>query len=938
MARLIQPSFSKGEISPSLYGRVDTAAYQVALRKAKNVVIHPYGGASNRPGTTYLGPVKTHTIAPRLIPFQFKTTDQYILEFGNLYMRVIRNDAHVLNTATNIDNITQGNPAVVTSTSHGLSDGDEVYITGVSGMLEVNGNRYLVANKTTNTFELTSQFDSTNIDSSSFTAYTSGGTVASVYEITTTYATADLLNIKYSQQADLIILTHPSYHPAKLTRTDHDAWTLADITFTPGVDHPTGASVTAGSSGSTTYKYKITSIEVDTFEESLSALDSTTATITAITQADPAVVTSASHHFLDGDQIEINSVVGMTELNGIRFTVANKATNTFELKGEDSTNHTAYSSAGSANRTFVEETSGHASTPANALAWTDDPNAERYSIYKEENGIYGYIADSTTNSYTDPDDITPDVTLVPPIFKNPFRAAVDYPATSAFFEQRSVWGGSTNKPDTTYYSKTGDIFNMSVSFPTRDDDSITATLSSQDVNEIRHFVPLNDLLTFTSGSEWRINSGPDSAFTLSSVKQKPQSFWGSSHLKPIVSGNTVLYVEESNSELRNIGYSFQIDGYTGSKLNLLSTHIFGIDSNHTAVDWSYQHSPESRIVITLNDGDVATMTFDPEQEVIAWTHWETDGDFERTTQLRHSSDNIEDDIYFVVKRIVDGNTVRYIEKLGTRVFDDIRDAYFVDSGLTYDVPLTITGSTAASPVVITSAAHGLVDNDLVDITGIKWVSDMDSSFTETQPRQINDKRFKVKNATTNTFELTDPVDGSDIDGSSYNAYVEDGEARKAVTTFLGLEHLEGESIVANADGNYVTDLTVSGGQVTLTEAASRVHLGLRYVADIQTLDVTAPSNGGTIQGLYKKIPTVVVRFEKTRGMLFGPDEDNLEELKQREFDLMGDPTAMLTGDKEVNPSPDWNTNGRIFIRQPFPLPMTILAIIPEVVVGDEDVE
>ena len=167
-------------------------------------------------------------------------------------MRVIRDDAAVLNSSStiSISNITQANPAVVTATSHGRSNGDEVFISDVSGMTEINGRHFTVANVTTNTMELTSQVDGTNIDSSNFTAYTSGGSVSQIYEITTPYAQADLTSIRYAQSADTMILTHPSYAPRKLTRTDHDAWTLTEITFAPEIDDPTGLSLTVNPPGS----------------------------------------------------------------------------------------------------------------------------------------------------------------------------------------------------------------------------------------------------------------------------------------------------------------------------------------------------------------------------------------------------------------------------------------------------------------------------------------------------------------------------------------------------------------------------------------------------------------------------------------------------------------------------------------------------------------
>jgi hypothetical protein len=189
----------------------------------------------------------------------------------------------------------------------------------------------------------------------------------------------------------------------------------------------------------------------------------------------------------------------------------------------------------------------------------------------------------------------------------------------------------------------------------------------------------------------------------------------------------------------------------------------------------------------------------------------------------------------------------------------------------------------------------------------------------------------------NTFEITD-MDDVDIDGTAFNAYVESGNARLAVNAVGGLWHLEGETLAALVDGNVVTGLTVTNGTATLLNSAkgSRWHLGLGFVADVETLNPEAPE--GTVQGQFASIPTVVVRFRQSRGMLIGPSTDQLTEIKQRQFELMGEPTRLLTGDFEQNIPPEWNSNGRVFIRQPYPLPLHVLAIIPTIVFGDEDDE
>ncbi len=164
-------------------GRTGIEKYREGLEDLTNMVVMPQGGVKRRPGTEFLGEVKSSSVKTRLIPFQFKTSDTYILEFGDSIMRVYRNGAQVLNaTAKTITAITKANPGVLTSNSHGFSNGDEVYIASVGGMTELNGRNYRVANSTTNTFTLTDLYG-VAINTTSFTTFTSGGTATEIFEL-----------------------------------------------------------------------------------------------------------------------------------------------------------------------------------------------------------------------------------------------------------------------------------------------------------------------------------------------------------------------------------------------------------------------------------------------------------------------------------------------------------------------------------------------------------------------------------------------------------------------------------------------------------------------------------------------------------------------------------------------------------------------------------
>jgi hypothetical protein len=930
MATFIQPSFSKGELAPSLYGRVDTQAYQVGVRTARNMIVHAYGGLSNRSGLEFLAPVKDHDYAPSFIEFQFKTTDTYLLEFGDQYMRVYRNDVLLTEAPKTITGATAADPVVITSAAHGLSNGDQVYIEGVVGMTQLNGRWFTVANQATNTFELTDQVDGADIDGSAYTAYSSGGTAAKVYELATPYDIADVPIIKYVQSADVMTLTHNLYPAYELSRLGHTSWTLTELETEPAQAAPTALSLSVGSAGATTFKYKVTANNSSTSEESLAGLNTATLTITGITQANPAVVTVTSHGLDTGDEIFVTGVVGMTQVNDRRFIVDNIGANTFSLRDEDSTGHTAYGSSGTARRTFVVTAASNA-VPNNTISWTAAAGASKYGVYKQSNGLYGLIGETEGTSFVD-SNLAPDLDLSPPSARNPFQASGDYPGTASYYEQRRVFGGSVEAPDTSYYTQTGNQSNFSVSSPSQADDAITATLAARQVNEIRHYIPGNDLIVLTSGSEWRVNSGADSAFSAATLKQKPQSAWGSSHLRPVTSGNIVLYVPEDRRRVRSLGYSLQSDAYTGPEVSTLANHIF---ERYGITDWAFTRSRDPIVFMVREDGKAACMTFQPEQEVNGWTQWDTRGKFE-TVGVLPSNPNLDDrsdQVYFVVKRRVNGKTVRYVEKMRDRQFDDVRDCFFVDSGLSLDIPVAVTGVTLADPLVITAAAHGFNDGDEVDFSDIVWEPTYDEFDNEVQPDQLNGNRYFVANKTTNTFELEDE-DGNALDGSAFDAYVEGGYVRKAVQSVGGLWHLEGQDVAVLADGNVVNGLSVTNGTVTLPRKASRVHVGLKYTSDVETLNIESPN--GTVQGKLKRVVGMVVRFYKSRGLWHGPTFFNMTEMKQREFEDMGDPTELLTGDKELTTESDWNKNGRICFRQRDPLPMTILAVVPEVHMGESD--
>jgi hypothetical protein len=226
-------NFTGGELSPRLDGRNDLTKYTSGCKTLENLIVYPHGAAARRPGTSFVAEVANSANKTRLIPFEFSTTQTYMLEFSNLKIRVYKDNGSVLEADKIITNVTKADPAVVTSNSHGYSNGDEVVITEVVGMTELNGKRFLVAGVTTNTFELTNK-EGVTTDSTGFTTYVSDGVSNKVFEITTPYTTAQLFDIKFAQSADVMYITHPAHEASKLSRTGHTTWSLDEISFTNG--------------------------------------------------------------------------------------------------------------------------------------------------------------------------------------------------------------------------------------------------------------------------------------------------------------------------------------------------------------------------------------------------------------------------------------------------------------------------------------------------------------------------------------------------------------------------------------------------------------------------------------------------------------------------------------------------------------------------------
>jgi len=469
----------------------------------------------------------------------------------------------------------------------------------------------------------------------------------------------------------------------------------------------------------------------------------------------------------------------------------------------------------------------------------------------------------------------------------------------------------------------GHYNNLSRRIPLQDDDAIIGSIAARRINSIRHIVPLSDLIILTDGGEYRVFSAVG-VITPSSINVKPQSYYGSTILRPIVAGSVGLF-QTPGQFVREFSYDFAEDKFVGQDVTVLARHLF---ENSTLVDWDFAQSPYHVAWAIRDDGMALAFTYMRDEQVYAWTRAVTNGNYKSVCTVREGDYDIP---YFIVERDVNGTTKKFVERQDERNFEVASDAFCVDSGLTLDSPITITGFTNADPVVVTAASHGLSNGDTVDISGV-FTEDTSETKGESLDTDINGTGWTVANVTTNTFELQNA--GSNVDGTGWAVYSSGGEVRKAVTTVGGLWHLEGATVVAAANGYAETGLTVTDGSVTLGSPASRIHVGLGYKCQMKTLPISTYAEGGeTSQGRAKNIHRLTVQVDRTLGMWTGPDEDNMREAKFGLPALYGQPPDLRTEDFDVTLKGDWDKRRKIVIEQRAPLPMTILALIPDVIGG-----
>ena len=399
---------------------------------------------------------------------------------------------------------------------------------------------------------------------------------------------------------------------------------------------------------------------------------------------------------------------------------------------------------------------------SNTVSWQAVSGAVKYKVYKKSSGVYGYIGVTSGLSLTD-DLITANTSKVPPEYDVTFTGAGNYPGAVTYFEQRRCFARTANSPQTLWMTKTGTESNMSMPIVAADDDAIEIRVATRDANTILHLVPLSSLVLLTSSAEMICTSNSASAISQKNIMVKPQAYVGASDVQPAIVNNIMLYVAARGNHVRELGYSYNANGFITGDLSLRAPHLF---DGKKIVDMAFSASPYPVAWFVMDSGELLGFTYIPEEAIGGWHVHETDGKFRSCCVV---TENNDDRLYVVVEREIGGEKKQYIECMSDILFDDLADAFFVDSGLTgrFDEPVTtvfgldhLEGKTvsiladgAVHPQqVVTDGRIGLVAPASVVHVGLPirsvlqtlpLLAPIDSGYGSARPKNVNKCSLRV---------------------------------------------------------------------------------------------------------------------------------------------------------------------------------------------------
>ncbi|MGB7985108.1 MAG: hypothetical protein WCF54_08110 [Terracidiphilus sp.] len=605
------------------------------------------------------------------------------------------------------------------------------------------------------------------------------------YEIPTPYLAADLFNIKYVQSADVMTLVHTNYPPQELKRLGATSWALTEIVFGPPLAAPQNPSVTAS--------------------------PGYLAQIASISSADPALIATVTNHTLalgdgvylaglgnqsnfymvskvpvDGSGNLIPNELYLMDYSGNNFicsSYSGGATLQFGTKIFNITNNYAVLavasdgvSTGSLSSSVAVLNNLDVPGSYNTISWSAVTGAQTYYVYKQLNGLWGLIGSTQALTFVD-NNIAPDMSLPPGTDYGVFSGEGNYPGAVAYFQQRRCFGGTLKAPQNVWMSNSGTESMFNYSLPSLSTDAVVFRVAAQKADAVLHIIPMLELILLTSESEFALDTAGNGAVTPSTISVNPQSYVGASQVQPTIINVCMVYAAARGGHVLSLGYAWTVNGYQPADLSLRAAHLF---DNLTIVDQAYSKSPWPIVWFVSSNGNLVGLTYIPEEQLVAWHHHETDGVFESIASVAEGS---EDVLYAVVNRTINRNTVRYVERMASRVIDsnDSSTWFFVDAGISqsFESPVTqvsgltwLEGCTVAvladggvqSSKVVTGGSITLDHAASVITVGLPYVSDLQTLPATMQVDGFGQGRMKnINKAWVKVFQSSSILVGPDED-------------------------------------------------------------------------------------------------------------------------------------------------------------------------------
>lgn len=738
MIPTILNSFVSGELSPSFLGRNDKPQYRNGASTMRNMFVRYQGGAYSRAGFAYVGMCKqgapnagaagSINIPPRDINFQVSINQGFVLEFGNLYMRIKSAGAYVIETAQAVTGITQANPGVITIPSHGYNNGDWIFASGLGGMTEFNGLTWVVQNVTANTFTLTDLFGNP-INTTGFPAWTSGGTFARIYTVVSPYADVDLPYLKFTENANTMNLTcwnqatNTEYPPYTLQRLGNTNWVFTQVSFSTVISPPTGVAATAQNSTTenTWYSYGVTAVDNNGNESVLSSTVNVINNNISVNAGSNTITwNSAGSNISNYNVYAATSAYSSGVFNGFIGVPYGLIGSSFGLQFIDTniipdftavppTHNNPFARGQIEAVTATAAGSGLTQVGTTIVFNTSTGTGAQVELIINNGGLIGTIVQNSGQNYALTDTASISGAGSGATVSLTIGAETGtYPGTVQYYQQRLVYANTINAPDTQFFSQPGLYTNFDSSIPTVDSDSITATPWGVQINGIQFMVPsIQGLLTFTGNGVWLVNGGNSVAITPADINAQAQAQIGCSAIVPPLYVNLhILYVQAKNSIVRDIAFNFLYNVFQGTDITVFSNHLF---LGYTLTQWAYAEEPYKVIWASRNDGTMLSLTYIKEQEIQGWGRHDTNGLFVGVCSVieppfnEDVSFSIEppvDVIYVITKRYITGHGVwvYYSERANNRIWQNIEDCFCVDAGLFY--PLTYPNATLTPAAAI----------------------------------------------------------------------------------------------------------------------------------------------------------------------------------------------------------------------------------------------